>query len=78
MKVLAGIKCINRWYATFMNIPRLYYPKSPYMQYLNKEIEKLAKKKAGNSLVKKQYSCGIFKDLEVNAVLTEQNRDSEA
>ena len=48
------------------------------MQYLNKEIEKLAKKKAGNSLIKKQFSCGIFQDLGISTMLTEQSLDSEA
>jgi hypothetical protein len=33
------------------------------MQYLSKEIEALAKKnKSEKSLIKKQYSCGIFQD----------------
>lgn len=34
------------------------------MQYLSKEIEAIAKrkKKATNSLVKKDFSCGIFQD----------------
>ncbi|MFS4447643.1 hypothetical protein [Maribacter sp. 2307UL18-2] len=34
------------------------------MQYLSKEIEALAKKrpKKGSSLIKKEYSCGIFQD----------------
>lgn len=34
------------------------------MQYLSKEIEALAKRKKleEKSLVKKQYSCGIFQD----------------
>ncbi|SDQ75595.1 hypothetical protein [Flagellimonas zhangzhouensis] len=35
------------------------------MQFLNKEIEALAKKKKSQSLIKKQISCGIFQDLEV-------------
>lgn len=34
------------------------------MQFLNKEIEALAKRKKAKSLVKKQISCGIFQDLE--------------
>nr|WP_299337879.1 hypothetical protein [Allomuricauda sp.] len=34
------------------------------MQYLNKEIENLVKRKKSKSLVKKQISCGIFQDLE--------------
>ena len=34
------------------------------MQYLNKEIAALVKKKRSKSLVKKQISCGIFQDLE--------------
>lgn len=34
------------------------------MQYLSKEIEALAKRKkhGEKSLLKKQYSCGIFQD----------------
>ncbi|WP_182859199.1 MULTISPECIES: hypothetical protein [Flagellimonas] len=35
------------------------------MQFLNKEIEALSKRKKSQSLVKKQVSCGIFQDLEV-------------
>lgn len=35
------------------------------MQFLNKEIEALAKRKKSKSLIKKQISCGIFQDLEV-------------
>ncbi len=35
------------------------------MQFLNKEIEALTKRKKSQSLVKKQVSCGIFQDLEV-------------
>ncbi|UII75860.1 hypothetical protein LV716_16585 [Flagellimonas sp. HMM57] len=34
------------------------------MQFLNKEIEALVKRKKSKSLVKKQISCGIFQDLE--------------
>ncbi len=34
------------------------------MQFLNKEIETLAKQKKTKSLIKKQISCGIFQDLE--------------
>lgn len=34
------------------------------MQYLNKEIEALTKRKKSNSLVKKEISCGIFQDVE--------------
>jgi hypothetical protein len=34
------------------------------MQYLNKEIEALPKRKKSRSLLKKQISCGIFQDLE--------------
>ncbi len=63
---------------TFRGILRFYNPKLPIMQYLNKEIEKLAKKKTGNSLIKKQYSCGIFQDLGISTMLTEQSLDSEA
>lgn len=33
------------------------------MEFLNKEIETLVKRKKSNSLVKKQISCGIFQDL---------------
>lgn len=34
------------------------------MQFLNKEIESLTKRKKSRSLIKKQISCGIFQDLE--------------
>ena len=34
------------------------------MQFLNKEIETLTKRKKSRSLMKKQISCGIFQDLE--------------
>lgn len=34
------------------------------MQYLNKQIEAMVKRKKSGSLVKKQVSCGIFQDLE--------------
>ncbi|MCK0159569.1 hypothetical protein [Allomuricauda sp. F6463D] len=34
------------------------------MQFLNKEIEALTKRKKSRSLIKKQISCGIFQDLE--------------
>lgn len=34
------------------------------MQFLNKEIEALIKRKKSGSLIKKQISCGIFQDLE--------------
>ena len=34
------------------------------MQFLNKEIEALSKRKKSKSLIKKQISCGIFQDLE--------------
>ena len=34
------------------------------MQFLNKEIEALAKRKKSKTLIKKQVSCGIFQDLE--------------
>ncbi|MEM9361490.1 MAG: hypothetical protein AAGA43_02595 [Bacteroidota bacterium] len=34
------------------------------MQFLNKEIAALVKRKKSKSLVKKQISCGIFQDLE--------------
>ncbi|WP_175288721.1 hypothetical protein [Flagellimonas eckloniae] len=33
------------------------------MEFLNKEIETLVKRKKSKSLVKKQISCGIFQDL---------------
>ncbi|MCL6265942.1 hypothetical protein [Flagellimonas myxillae] len=33
------------------------------MQFLNKEIETLVKRKRSKSLIKKQISCGIFQDL---------------
>jgi hypothetical protein len=34
------------------------------MQFLNKEIEALTKKKKSKSLVKQELSCGIFQDIE--------------
>ncbi|MFS4455435.1 hypothetical protein [Maribacter sp. 2304DJ31-5] len=34
------------------------------MQFLNKEIEMLTKKRKTPSLIKKQISCGIFQDVE--------------
>lgn len=34
------------------------------MQFLNKQIEALAKRKKTQSLIKKQISCGIFQDME--------------
>lgn len=34
------------------------------MQFLNKEIEQLTKRKKSPSLVKKEISCGIFQDVE--------------
>ncbi|MDC6388512.1 hypothetical protein PP182_07450 [Maribacter sp. PR1] len=34
------------------------------MQFLNKEIELLTKRKMTSSLVKKEISCGIFQDVE--------------
>lgn len=34
------------------------------MQFLNKEIEALTKRKKTQALAKKQLSCGIFQDVE--------------
>jgi hypothetical protein len=34
------------------------------MRYLSKEIERLISKKQGNSLVRKQRSCGIFQEYD--------------
>ena len=34
------------------------------MQFLNKEIEALVKRKKTRTLVKNQISCGIFQDVE--------------
>ena len=34
------------------------------MQYLNREIEALTKRKKSISLVKNEISCGIFQDVE--------------
>ncbi|NJB69872.1 hypothetical protein GGR42_000334 [Saonia flava] len=48
------------------------------MQYLNKEIENLAKKKAAKSLVKKQYSCGIFQDLGKTTMGVEERAQKDA
>ncbi|WP_165395211.1 hypothetical protein [Flagellimonas allohymeniacidonis] len=45
------------------------------MQYLNREIENLVKRKKSKSLLKKQVSCGIFQDLE-SAEINPQERTS--
>lgn len=34
------------------------------MQFLNKEIEVLTKRKKTSSLIKREVSCGIFQDIE--------------
>lgn len=34
------------------------------MQFLNKEIEALTKRKKSISLIKQEISCGIFQDVE--------------
>lgn len=41
------------------------------MQFLNKEIEVLVRRKKSKSLIKKQISCGIFQEYD------SQNEDSE-
>ncbi|WP_318344983.1 hypothetical protein [Flagellimonas baculiformis] len=47
------------------------------MQYLNKQIEAMVKRKKSASLVKKQISCGIFQDLETvgNDLKKPENKD---
>lgn len=44
------------------------------MQYLNKEIESLVKKKESNTLVNKQYSCGIFQDIYQESLGTSKSQ----
>ena len=46
------------------------------MKYLSSHIEALTKKKKTEekSLIKKQYSCGIFQDYEVNESSTIESR----
>ncbi|MFX0556990.1 hypothetical protein ACOCEA_09330 [Maribacter sp. CXY002] len=34
------------------------------MQFLNKEIEALTKRKKTSSLIKREISCGIFQDVD--------------
>lgn len=34
------------------------------MQYLNKEIEKLTKRKRTAPLAKKEFSCGVFQNVD--------------
>ncbi|WP_298926613.1 hypothetical protein [uncultured Allomuricauda sp.] len=41
------------------------------MQFLNKEIEVLVRRKKSKSLIKKQISCGIFQEYDT------QNEHSE-
>ncbi|MEX0313497.1 hypothetical protein [Flagellimonas sp.] len=47
------------------------------MQFLNKEIESLVKRKTANSLIKKQISCGIFQDLGKQELESEQTQKSK-
>ncbi len=47
------------------------------MQFLNKEIEALVKRKKSKSLVKKQISCGIFQDLENEKTSTKIHQTSK-
>ncbi len=42
------------------------------MQFLNKEIELLAKHKKSKSLVKKPVSCGIFQEYDVQEIPTDK------
>lgn len=46
------------------------------MQFLNKEIESLVKRKSSNSLIKKQISCGILQDLEKHPIRKERQKDT--
>lgn len=41
------------------------------MQFLNREIEALTKRKTTRSLVKKEISCGIFQDVKDVPVVDE-------
>jgi len=41
------------------------------MQFLNKEIEALTKRKKSKSLINPELSCGIFQDVE-DLVVTQQ------
>lgn len=41
------------------------------MQFLNKEIETLTKRKNTTALAKKQVSCGIFQDVKDTPVFEE-------
>lgn len=45
------------------------------MQFLNKEIETLVKRKKAKSLVKKQISCGIFQDLGDADLMEPENKE---
>jgi hypothetical protein len=45
------------------------------MQFLNKEIEALTKRKKSKSLVKQELSCGIFQDIEG---LVNRSKEKEA
>ncbi|MEO9513215.1 MAG: hypothetical protein ABJN84_10455 [Flavobacteriaceae bacterium] len=47
------------------------------MQFLNKEIETLVKRKKAKSLVKKQISCGIFQDLGEPELRSSENVEAE-
>ena len=47
------------------------------MQFLNKEIEILAKRKKAKSLIKKQVSCGIFQDLETLELNSKSDRSTK-
>lgn len=38
------------------------------MQFLNREIEALTKRKKSKTLVKRQVSCGIFQDLDTEGL----------
>lgn len=46
------------------------------MQFLNREIEALTKRKKTQSLAKKQQSCGIFQDI-ANIPIAEKSERKE-
>jgi len=48
------------------------------MQFLNKEIEALTKRKKSKSLVKKELSCGIFQDVEDLVTPSQQKTEAKS
>ncbi|WP_180272375.1 hypothetical protein [Maribacter sp. 4U21] len=47
------------------------------MQFLNKEIEALTKRKKSTSLVRKEVSCGIFQDVEGLVNTPKEEKDGQ-